>query len=674
MGYAKQIFEDNFLEYASYFIKDRAIPNIEDGFKPVQRRVIHTLLEMDDGKFHKVANVVGATMKYHPHGDSSIYEALVNLANFDLFIERQGNFGNFLTGDSAAAGRYIECRLLPLAKKVLYNPEITKYVDSYDGRNKEPVVFPAKIPVSLIQGARGIAIGMSTNILPHNPLEVIEAQQAVLKGEDFHLYPDFPGGGIMDVSDYQDGNGSVKVRAKINTTNTKKIIIEELPFGITSEAMIQSISGATKRGRLKLSSINDYTAEKVNIELCLPKGTYSDDIIDILYACTDCEQKISVNCLVIKDRYPLVTTVSDIIKYHANKLVDILTAELNLEKQHLNDKLHLYSLERIFIEERIYKRIEQKRTQEAVMKAVYDGLMPYEDQFIEEVTNENIEHLLKIPIRRISLFDMEKNKKEIDDIKKALKKVEYNLKNIISYSISFLDEVKEILKKQTTKRLTQIQDFNLVDVKEVAEKDKELKFDQEAGYLGFGLKKGNTLFKVSEFDNILIILKNGTYYVTSAPAKIFVGKDMAFCGYADKDTLDSQLFTTIFQDKKDNITYIKRFNVGGYIKNKQYNLFPSTDGYLLKKLSLWNDAQIKCTYKKGKGYKVLDEIFYFSDFLVKGIKSKGVILSKKEISSMKMTEGNKSSFEELIKEEKPVEEETEEKMEQDLPSLFDDMD
>ena len=416
MANAKDLFRQNFIEYASYVIKDRAIPDIEDGLKPVQRRILHTMIETDDGRFNKVANVVGSTMKYHPHGDASIYTALVNLANYDLFIDKQGNYGNFMTGDGPAAARYIECRLLPFAKKVLYNPEITEYVESYDGRNKEPVVFPAKIPVVLIQGTEGIAVGMSTKILPHNALEVIDAQIAAIRGDEFQLFPDFPGGGIMDVSDYQDGLGSVAVRAKLDTSNAKKIIIEELPFGVDSEKMIKSIEEAIKKGRLKIQSVSDFTADKVNIEISLAKGTYTKDVVDALYAYTLCEQKISVNCLVIRDKLPHVCTVSDVIRYHADHIIEVSKKELEVQRGHLFDKLHTRTLERIFIEERIYKRIEQKRTQEAVVQAIRTGFEPYLDQLVREITDDDIDHLLKIPIRRISLFDIEKNKEEIDQI------------------------------------------------------------------------------------------------------------------------------------------------------------------------------------------------------------------------------------------------------------------
>jgi len=330
MAQVEKIFKQNFLEYASYVIKDRAIADLEDGFKPVQRRIMHSLFEMDDGKFHKVANVVGWTMRYHPHGDSSIYEALVNLANFDLLIERQGNFGNSLTGDRAAASRYIECRILPFAKRVLYNPELTTYVDSYDGRNKEPVVFLSKLPLVIIQGVTGIAVGMATNIFSHNVDEVMSAMKKELQGEDFILYPDFPCGGYVDVSDYDDGKGSIIVRAKLDTSDSKRIVITELPYGITSERLITTIDDAAKKGKLKVASINDYTAENVNIEVNLSRGTYSADVVKLLYAYTECERKISCNSLVIKDNIPTIMGIGEIVKYHAHHLIDVLKAELEL--------------------------------------------------------------------------------------------------------------------------------------------------------------------------------------------------------------------------------------------------------------------------------------------------------------------------------------------------------
>ena len=634
MANAKDIFRQNFIEYASYVIKDRAIPDIEDGLKPVQRRILHTMIEIDDGRFNKVANVVGHTMRYHPHGDQSIYTALVNLANYDLFIDKQGNYGNFMTGDGPAAARYIECRLLPFAKKVLYNPEITEYVESYDGRNKEPVVFPAKIPVVLIQGTEGIAVGMSTKILPHHAHEVIDAQIAAIKGEDFQLYPDFPGGGIMDVSDYQDGLGSVAVRAKLDTSNAKKIIIEELPFGVDSEKMIKSIEEAIKKGRLKIQSVNDFTADTVNIEISLAKGTYTKDVVDALYAYTLCEQKISVNCLVIRDKLPHVCTVSDVIRYHADHILEVSKKELEVQRGHLFDKLHTRTLERIFIEERIYKRIEQKRTQEAVVQAIRTGFEPYRDQLVRDIDDDDIDRLLKIPIRRISLFDIEKNHQEIDQINADIKQVDYDLGHLDEYSIRTLNGIKADLDAETHRRKTVIADFNMVDIRDVAKRDLDLRYDGLTGYLGTNVKTGNPLFKVSEFDKILIIQKNGTYYCSNVPDKLFVGKDITYCGLADKDSLEDIVFTVIYLDKKTKVTYIKRCKLSGFIMNKPYELLPDPDNNTLKKLSILPNAEVTVTYKGNS--RVKESTFLFSDFLVKGSKAGGVTITKKEIASIRI--------------------------------------
>ncbi len=647
MAHAQTIFRQNFLEYASYVIKERAIPDIVDGFKPVQRRIIHTLFEMDDGKFHKVANVVGWAMRYHPHGDASIYEALVNLANCDLFIERQGNFGNFMTGDSAAAARYIECRILPFAKKVLYNPELTEFSESYDGRNKEPVTFPAKIPVVLIQGAEGIAVGMATKILPHNALEVLDAVAAVLKGESFQLFPDFPGGGIVDVKNYEDGTGSVSVRAKLDTSDSKRIVIEELPFGVTSEMMIHSIDEAAKKGKLKVASISDYTSDKVNIEICLARNTYSKDIVDALYAYTLCEQKIAVNSLVIQDNFPVVMKVSDMVHFHAQHLVEVLKAELELEKSHLYDKLHARTLERIFIEERIYKRIEQKRSAEAVEKAVITGFEPFADQLLRPVVSDDVDRLLKIPIRRISLFDIEKNRQEIDQINEQLKAVEYKLNHLIEYSLDYLTELKGMLGTEIHKRKTVIKSFDIVDVKEVAVRDLSLKYDPTTGYLGYNVKSGNTMLMVSPYDRVLIIQKSGTYFVCDAPEKLFVGKGLLHCSFADKTELASIVFTVIYQEKTSKFLFLKRCQVTQFILNRTYELVPEGN-YRLLKLSTFPNAELTASYKPARNIKILEEKFYFSDYLVKGVKAAGVRIAVKEIASLKLR-----SVKEVVKDAEP---------------------
>ena len=424
MAYVKNLFDQNFIQYASYVIRDRAIPEITDGFKPVQRRIIHTLLKNDDGRFTKVANVVGRVMAYHPHGDSSIYTALVNLANKELFIEKQGNFGNMYTGDGASASRYIECRLRPITKDILNsNNRITDYVETYDSRDTEPVAFKAKLPLVLIMGAEGIAVGMSTYILSHNIHEVIDAERKCLRGEKFQLFPDFPTGGLIDVSDYQDGLGKIVTRAKMDTSDDKKIIITELPYGSTTESLCDSIEKAAKSGKVKISSIQDYTSDKVNIEIRLQRGVYTKDVVDALYAFTECEQTIYCNLLVIKENMPVQMTCTQVIEYHSKQLVGILKAELELEKSDLIDKLHLRTLERIFIEERIYKKIEQEKTEEAVNKAVLKGFVPFKEELIRPITQDDIDHLLRIPIRRISLYDINKNRQEVTAINNRIKEI-----------------------------------------------------------------------------------------------------------------------------------------------------------------------------------------------------------------------------------------------------------
>ena len=644
MAYASGLFEKNFIEYASYVIRDRAIPDIEDGFKPVQRRIIHTLIEMDDGRFHKVANVVGQVMKYHPHGDASIYEALVNLANNDLFIDHQGNFGNELTGDGAAAGRYIECRLLPIAKKLLYSPEITQYVDSYDGRNKEPVVFPAKIPVVLIQGVSGIAVGMKTDILPHNFIEVLDAEIAALHGEVVPLYPDFPTGGIVDVSGYDDGRGFVTVRARLDTSDPKKIVITELPYGVTSEQMIASIEDADKRGKLHIAKITDYTTDKANIEIALQRNTYNNDIVDALYAYTKCENKISVNPLVIQDELPRIVPISEQVAYHANHLVDVLTAELNVERAHLEDKLHARTLERIFIEERIYKRIETKKTAEDVVKAVYAGFKPFTEELYRPIDDEDVERLLKIPIRRISLFDIEKNRKDIEEINAAIAQVDHNLANIVEYAEGFLTEIRDAVDKERWKRHSEIGAFQALDAKSVAVRNLELRYDEASGYIGTALKTGEVLMKVSPYDKVFYMRKDGTYRVMNVSEKEFIGTEgLFYWALADKEELAKVIFTVIYKEKESKFYFINRFTINAFTTNKLYSILPKGN-YKLVKLVTFPSAIITAKYKTGYGYRVLEETFRFSDFAVrKSPQSVGYKLITKALAGLTLRQTKDAS-------------------------------
>ncbi|MCR4734300.1 MAG: DNA topoisomerase IV subunit A [Treponema sp.] len=633
MAYVKNLFDSNFIQYASYVIRDRAIPEITDGLKPVQRRIIHTLLKNDDGRFTKVANVVGKVMAYHPHGDASIYTALVNLANKELFIDKQGNFGNMYTGDSASAPRYIECRLRPVTKDILNtNPRITQYVDTYDGRDTEPVTFQAKLPLVLIMGAEGIAVGMSTYILSHNIREVIDAEKKCLRGEKFQLYPDFPTGGLIDVSDYADGLGKIITRAKMDTSDDKKIVITELPYGSTTESLCDSIEKAVKNGKIKATSIQDYTSDKVNIEIRLQRGVYTKDVVDSLYAFTDCEQTVYCNLLVIKDNMPVQMTCTQVIEYHSKQLVGILKQELELEKADLMEKLHLRTLERIFVEERIYKKIEQQKTEEGVVKAVKDGFNPFKAELIRDITDEDVDHLLRIPIRRISLYDMNKNRAEVTAINARIKEINRLLKHLVDYAISWLEGIEKKLNTDACKRKTKITNINTVDVKTVTKRDTPLKYDEKSGYLGIGVSGGVEIMKITPFDKVLYVRKSGIYSVSEAPDKIFVGPQMRYCGMADKESLSKVLFTILYRDPETQFVYIKRCKIGGYIMNRDYFFAP--DGMEVLHIDTRAKFNFTLNYVKKPRVKVLSEKFKAADYEEKSLKAKGVRVAAKEVQDI----------------------------------------
>ncbi len=650
MAKAERLYKDYFLEYASYVIRDRAIPELLDGFKPVQRRIIHTLLKIDDGRYNKVATVVGETMKCHPHGDASIGEALVNIENDGLFIEGQGNFGNILTGDRAAAGRYIECRLKPFAKRVLYSPEITEYIDTYDGRNKEPVVFQAKVPVVAITGTSGIAVGMTTKILPHNILEVLECQKKALRGEPFEIYPDFPTGGIVDVSNYDDGRGFVTVRAKLNAKDPKKVIIEELPYEVTSPQLIESIKKADSKGQLKIASITDYTAETANIEINWQRGVYSEDMVDILYATTDCQKKIALNPLVIVDGLPKVVGISEMISFHAQHLVTVLKKELEIEMTHLREKLRARTIERIFIEEKIYKKIETKDTQEKVNKAIVEGFKP----FLQEIENiplsqDDIETLLRIPIRRISLFDIEKNRADIREINASIESVQYKLDHIVDYAYEYLTDLESMFDKDEYKRKTEIGSIEKKTAKDVAVRNLDVRYDPDTGYLGTNIKTGESLLKVSSFDKIFYMKNNGEYRVVQAVDKLFVGKEgIAFITYGEKDIISQEIFTIIYRDKigEKKVWMIKRFQISAFTVDKTYSTVP--EKAKIKKISRYKSAIIAVKYKEGLKYRVTEETFRFADFkILKTPSGSGNQLTTKELEKLtiKETKDTKTTLE-----------------------------
>ena len=652
MAFIKNLFDKNFIEYASYVIRDRAIPDLEDGLKPVQRRIMHTLFEMDDGRFQKVANVVGRVMKYHPHGDASIGGALVMLANKGLyvqhgvsargrtelkwtsiFIEKQGNFGNFFTGHGASAPRYIECRVNPLAKEFLVtNPHVTHYVPNYDGRSTEPEVYRAKIPVVLIVGAEGIAVGMSTKILPYNLREVLEAQIKALKGEPFQIFPDAPTGGLIDVSSYNDGNGKIVTRAKFDLSDEKKIVITELPLDTSSESLLNSIEGAYKAGKIKISSIDDYTTDRCQIEIKLPRGTYAKDVEKELYAYTDCEKSISCQMLVIKDSMPVAMTATEIVKFYAQKLTAIIKDELEFERGELMEKLHLRTLERIFVEERIYKSIEEKRTQETVVKAVLDGFVPFKAELVRDVTHEDVDMLLKIPIRRISLYDINKNRSEVRAINARLKEIAKRLKNLKACAVEYLDGMLAKFKPEEVERRTQVAQFSAVDVKAVVRRDTPLRYDAKSGNLGTGVSSGTEILRVTPYDKILFLRKTGVYTVKEVMEKEFVGQGLVYCGFYDKDALAKVLFTVIYRDPKTKYAYIKRCRIAGCIMNRDYFIAP--DGMEILHLDVRKKFKFTLHYVRKPRAKILEQTFEAGSIEERGLKAQGLRLESKEVESI----------------------------------------
>ena len=632
MAYVKNLFDSNFIQYASYVIRDRAIPEIIDGLKPVQRRILHTLLEKDDGRLTKVAKVCGDVATYHPHGDASIYTALVNLANKEIFIDKQGNYGNMYTGDGPAAPRYIECRLRPVTRDILYNPKITQYVPSYDGRAKEPVCFRAKLPLVLIMGAEGIAVGMSTQILSHNVHEVIEAEKKCLRGEPFQLFPDFQTGGLIDCSEYKDGLGKIVTRARMDTSDEKRIVITELPYGCTTESLMDSIEKAARTGKVKIASINDFTSATVNVEIKRPRGVYVKDVVDSLYAFTDCEKTVYCNLLVIKDNMPVQMTVTEVIEYHSKQLLGILKEELEVERAELMEKLHLRTLERIFIEERIYKSIEQMKTEEAVNKAVKDGFVPFRAEILRDITNDDIDHLLKIPIRRISLYDMNKNRKEVQAINARLKEISHLLKHLVDYAITCLDGIEAKLNPATIKRRTELTNIRTVDVKTVVKRDTSLKYDEKNGYLGTAVSGGTELLKITPFDRILYVRKSGIYTVTEAPSKVFVGPEMRWCGFADKESLSKVLFTILYRDPQTQYVYIKRCKINAYIMNRDYFFAP--DGMEVLHIDTRKNFSFALNYVPKPRVKILKESFKAQDYMEKGLKALGTRIVSKEVQSV----------------------------------------
>jgi topoisomerase IV subunit A len=615
-----------FLDYASYVIRDRAIPNLADGLKPVQRRILWALHRADDGRFTKVANVVGDTMKFHPHGDASIGDALVVLTNKRYLIEGQGNFGNIFTGDPAAAPRYIECRLTDLARTDLFNDEITEFVPSYDGRNQEPVTLPSKLPLTLMLGTEGIAVGLSARILPHNFPELLEAQIAILKKQPFKCLPDFPTGGLMDARDYQDGKGSVKVRARIKTRDESTVLITEIPPTTTTDSLIASIEDATQKGKLKVKSINDFTSENVEIEIKCPAGVDAEKLVDALYAFTDCETTISSRIVVIKNNRPVELTVSEVLRENTEQLVAILKRELDLREQQLLDELHYRTLERIFIEERIYKLIEKCKTNEAVFASVYEGFVPFKKQLVRDIVDADVEKLLQVRIRRISLFDINKHREEMEKTKAELDEVRKNLKSLTKYVIGHLEALLEKYGPQYPRLTTKSARHEEVDAKAVAFKAFKVAYDRESGYVGYKVSGEEFKVECTKFDKILLVFRDGTYKVSELPEKLFVGQELFYCGLPERE----KVFTCAYTDR--NASYLKRFMFGGTILNKVYLCIPDKSRILYFAPDTPKTLYIR--YKPAPHQKISQQTCDPNQVEIKSPKTRGRQLSIKDISSV----------------------------------------
>jgi len=569
MGLLKPLMERNFLEYASYVIMDRAIPDLRDGCKPVQRRILHTLHEMHDGKFHKVANVIGECMKLHPHGDASIGDALVVLANKEYFIEKQGNFGNLLTGHQAAAARYTVCRLTPLAVETLFNPALTEYLPSYDGRRREPKELPAKVPVLLMLGAEGIAVGMSTTILPHNFIELLEAQIAILRDEKFELAPDFLQGGSIDVSEYADGQGKIRIRARIEkVSGAQKLVVREVPYSTTTTSLISSIESAVQKGKVSISTISDFTTDKVEIELHLSRGAEAQAVIDQLYAHTDCEVSINSNIVVIRNDRPVEVTVSDYLREFTGILKKQIKAELEHELSNLENRRHWLTLEQIFIENRVYKLIEKAATEESVRKHVLDGMKPFKKLFVRAMTDEDVTRLLDLRIRRISAYDIKKNRGEIDDIVAAIRQVNAKLRNLTKTTIGWLSGLADKYRELYPRR-TEIETFHTVDKVAVAKANIRLSYDRDAGYFGSSVRGSEFVMNVTEYDRILVVTADGTYRIMAPAEKAWMPGPVLHASIWDAQK--GAHFVLVYLDA-DRVAWGKRVHIERFITNKTYSL------------------------------------------------------------------------------------------------------
>ncbi len=633
-GPLTDMIDSNFLQYASYVICERAIPNLADGLKPVQRRILHSLHEKDDGRFVKVANIVGHTMQYHPHGDASIGDALVNLTNKRYLIEGQGNFGNIFTGDRAAASRYIECRLTDLARQEIFNRELTKTVGSYDGRNREPVTLPSKLPLLLMLGAEGIAVGLSTSILPHNFIELLEAQIQIItetrkSRAKLNLLPDFQTGGIMDASEYDKGVGKVKVRAKIRKHEGNKLLITELPYAQTTESVIRSIEDAIRRKKVPVRTISDFTAEKVEIEITLSQETNQDKAIQKLYAFTKCETSASSRIVVIHNQRPVELTTEQVLRENVGQLLKILKRELNLKKQQLLEEFHSKTLVQIFVENRLYKAIEECKTYPAVLNAVEKGLKPFRSRLKRDVTKKDLEMLLAVRIKRISRFDIDKNRKDIEAILEELEKVEKNLGDLNGYAVRY---IRRLIKKYGDEypRRTLVETFKAMDMRKLTANELAINLDSEKGFLGYGVK-GEPNLLCSSLDKLLIVKSDGNFVVMPPPETYFVDDKLLWCGLYNRDLV----FTAVYNDW--GVNYIKRFKIGGVIMNSDYECIPKDAKMLLCCYGEPESLYVK--YELAKRQRITQQAFDLREMRVKSLKAKGVQLTSKDIARIGISPG-----------------------------------
>jgi len=625
------MYKDWFLDYASYVILERAVPHLFDGLKPVQRRILHAMKRLDDGRYNKVANVIGYTMQYHPHGDASIGDALVQLGQKDLLIDTQGNWGNILTGDRSAAPRYIEARLSKFASDVVFNPKTTEWKKSYDGRNDEPVALPVKFPLLLAQGVEGIAVGLASKILPHNFNELIDAAIAYLKGKEFELYPDFLTGGIADFSKYNDGirGGAIKVRAKIEREDKKTLKITEIPFGKTTQSLIDSILKANEKGKIKIRKIDDNTAADVEILIHLHAGTSPDQTIDALYAFTDCEVSISPNSCVVENSKPVFIGVSEILKFSANNTVDLLKLELEIKKRELQESWHMSSLEKIFIENRIYHDIEECETWECVISTIDKGLDPFKKMLLREVTEEDIVKLTEIKIKRITKFDVKKADEYIKGVETEIKEVQNHLDHIIDFAINYY---KQIRKKHGDgrNRKTEIRNLDTIEATQVVVANEKLYVDREEGFIGTSLKKDEFVSDCSDIDEVIVFLRDGKYIITKVTDKIFVGKDIIHVAVFKRND-DRTIYNVIYRDGLNGSIMIKRCAIKGITRDKDYEITKGTKGskILYMTVNPNGEAEIVKVYLRPRPRlkKPIFE-FDFTDLAIKGRQSMGNVLTK----------------------------------------------